>query len=53
MAVDLVKLEKAVSRKSSFEGLHFEYCFSENGGEGQIFLGEAGSIFFSTRELGV
>lgn len=51
MVVDLVKLERAASRRSGFEGLHFEYCFTENGGEGQIFLGEAGSVAFSTREL--
>lgn len=51
MVVDLIKLEKAASRKSSFEGLHFEYRFSESGGEGQIFLGQVGSVFFSSALL--
>lgn len=51
MVVDLMKLEKAAKRMSCFEGLHFEYCFTENGGQGQIFLGNAGSVVFSTREL--
>lgn len=51
MVVDLIQLERAANRKSCFGSLHFEYCFTENGGEGQIFLGEVGSVIFSTCEL--